>query len=457
MTDWVLDRCRMYKFKPWAAMTSNANIITCDADDVKHILIDKFGNYVKGPKFHERFADLLGNGIFVVDGDLWKQHRKAASHLFATKKLRQFQEIAFQRDALLLSKILTKKAESNAEFDLQALFSALTFDSFCTLAFDNSFDVLRETDATNRRPDFLRAFDDSVSTLNRRFSTPDWLWKLKRALRVGREGVFVADRKLIMSFVNKITRERRQISDEELNERRDLLSAYVVYAKKNNLEQEMLTDAYLADVVLNFILAGRDTTASLLTSLFRVLHHHHAIRDQIEAEIDALTADSSATLDLNTLNAAEFLHATLLETLRLFPPVPVDVKMAREKDTLASNNELLPNEDVTYHIAGIQRNPRNWGDDADKFDPNRWIEKRGPAFANDATMNAYFPAFNAGPRICLGKTMAFAEAKTAVFVLMKHRIRVAVARDDRLDDFKVFMNGPVLQFRGGLPCTASLR
>lgn len=45
--------------------------------------------------FNNFKADLLGNGIFVVDGDLWKQHRKAASHLFATKKLRQFQEVLF--------------------------------------------------------------------------------------------------------------------------------------------------------------------------------------------------------------------------------------------------------------------------------------------------------------------------------------------------------------------------
>jgi cytochrome P450 len=74
----------------------------------------------------------LGDGIFNVDGELWRQHRKAAAHLFATRKLRQFQEVAFQRDANLLASILKSKIvnDSSKEFDLQALFSALTFDSF---------------------------------------------------------------------------------------------------------------------------------------------------------------------------------------------------------------------------------------------------------------------------------------------------------------------------------------
>jgi hypothetical protein len=129
--------------------------------------------------------------------------------------------------------------------------------SYSTLAFGVAFDVLKETSESNARPEFLRAFDDSVSTLNRRFSTPGWLWRAKRALRIGREGRFVHDRRVLLTFVNGITRQRRQLTDDDLARRADLLSAYVVYAKKNGLESEMLNDKYLGETVLNFILAGR--------------------------------------------------------------------------------------------------------------------------------------------------------------------------------------------------------
>jgi hypothetical protein len=78
----------------WSSLTQHqgrlANLVCLDPRDVKHMLSDNFDNYEKGPFFHAIFRPLLGNGIFNVDGKLWEDQRKSASHLFRTRRMRQF-------------------------------------------------------------------------------------------------------------------------------------------------------------------------------------------------------------------------------------------------------------------------------------------------------------------------------------------------------------------------------
>ena len=56
---------------------------------VEHVLKTRFHNYVKGPRFHERMAELLGHGIFNVDGPRWYEQRKVSSHLFTHQHFKQ--------------------------------------------------------------------------------------------------------------------------------------------------------------------------------------------------------------------------------------------------------------------------------------------------------------------------------------------------------------------------------
>ncbi len=57
-------------------------IFTTNPENVEHILKTNFENYEKGPFFRDRFHDLLGNGIFNADGDVWRPQRKISSNLF---------------------------------------------------------------------------------------------------------------------------------------------------------------------------------------------------------------------------------------------------------------------------------------------------------------------------------------------------------------------------------------
>jgi len=124
-------------------------------------------------------------------------------------------------------------------------------------------------------------------------------------------------------------------------------------------------------------------------------------------------------------DAGARIHAPVLnETLRLFPPVPLNVRESRSEpvaipvhSTHTSHNSaeidprplyMPPNTVVMYFPLLIHRDPSLWGADADTFDPDRWID---PARLGRFTRNPImFTPFSAGPRICVGQTYALTEA-----------------------------------------------
>ena len=52
--------------------------------------VANFENYIKGDPFHDRFEEVLGEGIFNVDGKKWKLQRKTSSHMFNAKTLNDY-------------------------------------------------------------------------------------------------------------------------------------------------------------------------------------------------------------------------------------------------------------------------------------------------------------------------------------------------------------------------------
>lgn len=106
--------------------------------------------------------------------------------------------------------------------------------------------------------------------------------------------------------------------------------------------------------------------------------------------------------------------------MRLFPPVPLNVREAREQpvvlplsdgtynhqDSVNAQPLYIPaRTTIMYFPLLIQRNPALWGEDADEFDPERWIDpaRLGKYLANPTI----FTPFSAGPRIVRGFLLFF--------------------------------------------------
>jgi cytochrome P450 len=425
--------------------------VTSTPADVQVVLSD-VDRFIKGQRFRNVFRDLLGDGIFNADHELWASQRKAASHLFAAARLREFQQHVFVRDAEHLVSLLEQKLGET--IDLQNLLYALTFDSFCTLAFGESLLALQATadHAENAKPPFLSAFDQAVTLTLTRFALPEPVVMFARKHAIGNEAELKKHLDVIDETVFPIVDKVLALSSDELESRKDLLGLYAQYARKAN-DRDMLDRQFLRDVVINFLLAGRDTTASTLTSLYRLLCHFPDEQARIDAEVDR-TRGSPITFDL--LKSCEFTDACVHEALRLFPPVLSNTKVyvGKEPFKLPSGPTLVEGDILSWKIGGVQRNPQFWHR-ANEFVPQRWIEKNGAKdamFAQAAELHqSFFPAFNGGRRLCLGKSMALIEAKTIVCALSRSRVRFElVDKSDDLADWHAVTPTAVIALQKGL-------
>ena len=81
----------------------------------------------------------------------------------------------FKDDAAVLARVLATHVTQGDEFDVQALFTSLTFDSFCKLAYGVEMNALQEVAETGQRPAFLKAFDDCTGIAGRRWFNMFWL------------------------------------------------------------------------------------------------------------------------------------------------------------------------------------------------------------------------------------------------------------------------------------------
>jgi len=112
----------------------------------------------------------------------------------------------------------------------------------------------------------------------------------------------------------------------------------------------------------------------------------------------------------------QYLHAALTETLRLYPAVPVDVKCCFSDDTLPDGYAVNEGDMVHYQPFPMGRMEFLWGADAEEFRPERWLDGDGGVFVPESSFK--FTAFQAGPRVCLGKEFAYRQMKVFAAVLL---------------------------------------
>ncbi|EEF39957.1 cytochrome P450, putative [Ricinus communis] len=410
-----------------------------DPTNVEHVLKTNFANYPKGETYHSYMEVLLGDGIFNVDGDLWRKQRKTASFEFASKNLRDFSTTVFREYTLKLSSILSHASFHNKEIDMQELFMRLTLDSICKVGFGVEIGTLAPDLPDNC---FAQAFDTANIIVTLRFIDP--LWKVKKFLNVGSEALLEKSIKIIDDFTYSVIHRRKAEVEEARKTRNnnkvkhDILSRFIELGEDpdNNL-----TDKSLRDIVLNFVIAGRDTTATTLSwAIYMIMTNNH-VAENLFMELKTLEEERAKEenvtllqidlddpesftqrlvqyaelLTYDSFGKLYYLHAVITETLRLYPAVPQDPKGILEDDVLPDGTKVKAGGMVTYVPYSMGRMEYNWGPDAASFKPERWL--KDGFFQNASPFK--FTAFQAGPRICLGKDSAYLQMKMTLAILCR--------------------------------------
>ena len=386
-------------------------MFTCDSGHVAHMFSkDHFETWVKGNIFQERFSETLGHGIFAVDGKEWSEKRKVSSYLFSSNSLRHHMAGVFLAHTHhVLDTLSALKKEEIV--DLQELFARYTFDSICTIAFGMDVNSLSGNEEDIR---FQKSYDQVQMTNFSRFFDP--LWKVKKFLGIGLEGELPALVEHLDEYIFKIVDQRLEELKNDVD-RGDMLSLYIQHGEKKNKDFDR---RYLRDMILNFIIAGRDTTAAASMWLIFELAQHPEVENKLLKEIEDVIGDDIPTYDVIT--KMPFLRSVFYETLRLHPSVPLDGKFPAQ-DTYLEPGHLFVKKGtmVQFNIAMMNRDPKRYENPED-FIPERWM----PEGKFVEMEEKEFPTFNVKPRGCLGKRMAEFEAAMLIVVLLpKLRFRVA--------------------------------
>ncbi|KAK6940714.1 Cytochrome P450 [Dillenia turbinata] len=419
-------------------------ILTGNPNNVQHILQTRFDIYTKGDFSKATLYDFLGNGIFNIDGENWKFQRQVSSHEFNTRTLRRFTETVVDTELFdRLIPILSESVQKKTVLDFQDVLQRFAFDNICKISFGYDPNYLLPCFPQAK---FACAFDEAANISMKRFSYPvPIFWKVMKILNFGSERKLKIAVSEVREFALKIVREKK----EELEKKSeidsvDLLSRFLI---SSYCDEEFVTD-----IVISFILAGRDTTSAALTWFFWLLSKNPNAEEEILKEIRGKT--KSPVFD--EVKDMVYTHASLCESMRLYPPVPVDFKAAKSDDILPDGTVVKKGMRVAYVPYAMGRLESLWGEDWNKFRPERWLE-RDPVTGKWVFVprDPYtYCVFQAGPRICLGREMAFLQMKKIVAGVVG-RFRVVPTAEDGFDP--MFTSALTSRMEGGFPVKIELR
>nr|XP_043627618.1 cytochrome P450 94A1-like [Erigeron canadensis] len=421
--DWVTD---MLANTPTLTLQVNGflnlshGICTADPANIHHLLRSNFPNYIKGSRFTTVLEELLGNGIFNSDGQLWSGQRKIASHEFSTKSLRTFISETLQSQLSesfiprLNNSSVAASSDQDTIIDLQQALRKFSFHNICSVAFGIDPEISSSSSSSNINLRlFIQAFDAAVEHTSNRFMSPlPMVWKINRFFNIGNERRFKEAIQIVNDFANNIINLKEAQSDDHSRSNEDLLSRFMASSRDmgfNDGERRR----FLRDIIISFILAGKDSTATALTWFFWLLeaqpHCKHLIYKEFSTHIDP------KNLNFDDLKELNYLHAALSESMRLFPPVPINSRLTVDDDMLPDGTYVGKGWFADYSAYAMGRMERIWGSDCREFKPERWLDGNGVYQPLDQFK---YPVFHGGFRMCLGKEMAYLQMKSVVIAIM---------------------------------------
>ncbi|KAF9896915.1 hypothetical protein BX616_006509, partial [Lobosporangium transversale] len=383
-----------------------------------------------------------------ADGEHWKWQRKLASNIFSVKAFRLYTSEVFCREAHTAIDYLNKHVDSGKVVDLQQLFHCFTLDSFGEIAFGQSFGCLKDPEHPT---EFATAFDRLTHLLAGRSVTPLWgikAWLTGRSKQIAKDSKFVRQFALNMIYERRNSQASSPAAKHQDPRQKDLLQLFMDMGDDDDVEEAAkLSDDMLVDSVLNFLIAGRDTTAQSLAWTFYLMHRTQAgpeIVQKLVKETNDILGGGEPTYE--STKKQKYAEACFYEALRLYPSVARNSKVCVEDDVLPGGLKVYKGERVAWSSYTMGRSTHIWGPDANEYKPERWMK-------GDKPSSTKFIAFHSGPRTCLGQQFATIEAITIMSMLIQHFTFELVDPDHD----PAYLPSLTLPIDGGLPVRVKRR
>ncbi|OCH86634.1 cytochrome P450 monooxygenase CYP63 [Obba rivulosa] len=421
-------------------------IITMDEGVFQFACSSGFSHFEKGIMWHERIDKLLGTGLFNTDGEEWKKGRTMARPFFSKDRISDFE--LFERVSAPALDLIAARAERSQPIDAQDLLSRLTLDVGSKFLFGTELDLLSRPlnepgrvklgpkgsipiEGHSELDPFTEAFETVAVRITRRGAQGP-TWPLKELLSDATDDPIDQ----ILEWIDPLV--RRALERKEANRKAGITSTADEGVFLDFLASSTDDVEHIRYELITYLIAARDTTASLLTFVLYFFALHPEVCSRVREEVlNTFGTDGQPTPE--KLKGMKYLRAVLNETLRLFPSAPLVTRMSKDAPlVLPASKEPLylpPRTQVMMISLLLHRRHDLWGDSADEFMPDRWFDEQLIEKINK-TPFMYCP-FSGGPRICIGQEFAMNESMYFAIRLMQR--------------FRAFCLAPEFQPAGSLP------
>lgn len=362
-----------------------------DPQLVSRILVDRPDDFPKSNRIREGLNPLLGNSVFVTNGEAWKRQRRIIDPAFEGGRLRDtFPAMvaagqgAVARLAAGTIEVEEQMSHAAADVIFRTLFSIPIEDAVATAVF-HEFRTYQRTQPLLNLAAFL--------------PLPRWLPRFHR--RDTRRSAA-----LIRSLIAQLCQTRA--AEIAAGTAPDDLATKIMTTVDPQSGKTFTTEE-MVDQVAIFFLAGHETSASALAWALYLLALHPEVQDRVAVEVASLPD----LPDFASLSRLKFTRDVFRETLRLYPPVPMMVRENTCREEMRGR-QIATGAQMVLSPWHLHRHERIWPN-PDAFDPDRWQTEENRACMRDA----YLP-FSAGPRVCTGAGFAMVEGPLLLAMLVKN-------------------------------------
>ncbi|KAM3078126.1 hypothetical protein ACMFMG_002572 [Clarireedia jacksonii] len=405
-------------------LVSHSHVATFDPENLQAILATRFNDYSLGESRSKNLFDLLGHGIFTADGEAWAHYRQQLKPQFSRDQVSDLE--AAERHLQILYRALP---QNNFEtIDIFPLLLRFTMDVSTEFLFGQSVNsqttALHSEDSGNKK--HLQEEERFVEAITYSQDYIIWRLRLSKLWWLARSKKFrdacQTCKDFTSQFVQSALDSKRFLPpvDDQGKEKFVLLNA---------LTSETRNPIELRDQMLHVLLAGRDTTAALLAWSITLLSRHPEIYAQYRSVVLShfgTTTSPTEPMTFTSLKACKELTYLLYETIRLYPIVPINSRVAI-RDTILpvgggadgrSPVAVRKGEVVTYATYMLHRRKDIWGEDAEEWKPERWVGRK---------LGWEFMGFSGGPRVCIGQQYALNEASFVIARFLQKYERIEAA------------------------------
>lgn len=346
---------------------------------MRELLVKQSDKLHRDPFVSRAFRRVLGNGVFIAEGEAWKRQRRLVQPAFHSMRIREYVETM----AAYTREMVTGWAEGEV-VAINTAFNQLTMRIIAKTMY--GVDLASQTAELGRLMQIILGVMEEQ--LSQTIIWPMWVPTAQNR----RQGQAMRE---VRTLLSQIVQERRASGRDE----GDLLSMLLLARDEAGqpMEEELLLDE-----LITLFFAGHETTAVALAWLSHLLTSHPEVTDRLTAEIEQTIGQRPITFaDLADLT---YLDAVIKETLRLYPPAFGFGREVQEPFTIGQTE--FPRKAVLLFNSYITHRDPTLYDQPDRFWPDRFLQQE-----TRPDKYAYFP-FGIGSRICLGNM--FAQMETAV-------------------------------------------